>query len=124
MENIFKEASRLGLQFSTSRGLLNVTQLWDLSLTDLDALAVSLEEKAEKSGKKSFLVEKSQKDKLAKLQFDIVHEILTDKFSEKKALAEKKEIKEHNDKINALIAKKKDESLEGLSVAELEAQLK
>lgn len=124
MNNIFKEASRLGLTFSTSKGVLNVTQLWDLSLTDLDALAVSLEEKAEKSGKKSFLIEKSQKDKLAKLQFDIVHEILTDKLSEKKALAEKKEIKEHNDKINALIAKKKDESLEGLSVAELEAQLK
>ena len=89
MEN-FKLASQQKLRFQTNKGLLSVEQLWDLSLEDLDALAVSLETEHKESGKKSFLVKTSAKDKTAKLRFDVVLDVLNTKVeAEQAALAEK-----------------------------------
>jgi len=123
MEN-FKQATKEKLRVQTNRGLLSTEQLWDLSLDELDTLAVSLEAEHKESGKKSFLVKKSVKDKTAKLRFDVVLEILNAKSDEAQAATEAKEIKEHNEKIITLIAEKQDESLKGKSIKQLEAMLK
>lgn len=120
----FKEATKQKLRIQTNKGSLSVEQLWDLSLTDLDTLAVSLQEEHEKSGKKSFLTKTSAKDKTTKLRFDVVLEVLNTKSAEAEAIAEAKEIKDHNAKILNLIAEKQDESLKGKSVKQLEAMLK
>ena len=123
MEN-FKLASQQKLRFQTKKGLLSTEQLWDLSLEEMDALAVSLEAEHEQSGKKSFLVKKSVKDKTAKLRLDVVLDILTTKVEEEQARTEAKEIKEHNNKIIALIEEKKDESLKGKSIRQLQEMLR
>ncbi len=123
MEN-YKLATQQKLRFQTNRGLLSTEQLWDLSLEELDALAVSLETEHKESGKKSFLIKKSTKDKTTKLRFDVVLDVLTTKADEAQTLSEAKEVKEHNNKIIALIAEKQDESLKGKSVKQLEAMLK
>lgn len=120
----FKQATKQKLRIQTNRGLLSVEQLWDLSLEELDSLAVSLEEAYKESGKKSFLVKKSEKDKTTKLRFDVVLDVLNTKSEEAQALTEAKEIKEHNNKIIELIAEKQDESLKGKSIKQLEAMLK
>ncbi len=123
MEN-FKLATQQKLRFQTNKGSLSTEQLWDLSLEDLDALAVSLEAEHKESGKKSFLVTKSVKDKTTKLRFDIVLDVLNTKVEEAQAAAETQENKEHNKKIITLIAEKQDESLKGKTVKQLEAMLK
>lgn len=123
MEN-YKLASQQKLRFQTNKGSLSTEQLWDLPLNDLDALAVSLEAEHKESGKKSFLVTKSVKDKTAKLKFDIVLDVLTTKVEEAQALSDAAEIKSHNEKIIKLIAEKQDESLKGKSIKQLEALLK
>ncbi len=123
MEN-FKSASQQKLRFQTNRGSLSTEQLWDLPLTELDALAVSLESEHKQSGKKSFLTKTSEKDKTSKLRFDVVLEVLTTKVEEAQVLSEAKEIKEHNSKIISLIAEKQDESLKGKSISQLEKMLK
>lgn len=123
MEN-FKSATQQKLRFQTSKGLLSTEQLWDLSLTDLDTLAVSLESEYKDSGKKSFLVTKSAKDKTAKLKFDVVVDVLTTKVEEAQQATEKAENKAHNEKILNLIAEKKDDALSRKSVKELESMLK
>lgn len=123
MDN-FKLASQQKLRVTTTRGSLSVEQLWDLSLSELDTLAVSLEQDYNESGKKSFLVKRSVKDKKAKLGFDIVLDILQTKSDELNAATEAKEIKEHNTKILTLIAEKNDESLKGKSIKQLEGMLK
>lgn len=120
----FKEASRLGLRFQTNRGLLSTEQLWDLNLSELDELAVKLETEYKDSGKKSFLVKKSEKDKTTKLRFDIVVDILTTKVDQAEVVKNAKDVKEHNEKILSLIASKKDDELNNKSVAELEKMLK
>ena len=123
MEN-FKTATQKKLRFQTSKGLLSTEQLWDLSIEDLDTLAVSLEAEHKESGKKSFLVKSNLKDKTAKLKFDVVLDVLNTKVDEIEAAKEAAEIKEHNKKIINLIAEKQDESLKGKSIKQLEAMLK
>ena len=53
--NIFEQASRLKLTFSTNKGQLSVEHLWDLSLDSLDTLAkgVNRELKASEEEAKS-----------------------------------------------------------------------
>lgn len=120
----FKEASRQKLRFQTPVGLVTTEQLWDLPLQELDAMAVKLEEDYNKSGKKSFLVAKSKKDKQIKLALDIVIEVLEDKVQERDAAAQAASDKEHNQKILERIQQAKDKELDGLSVKELEKLLR
>jgi len=123
MEN-FKQATKQKLRFQTNKGVLSVEQLWDLSLTDLDILAVSLQEAYENSKGKSFLTKKSTKDATIKLQFDVCLDILQTKVEEAEAVKELAENKAHNQKILQLIAEKKDDELKGKSVKQLETMLK
>lgn len=122
MEN-FKLASQQKLRFQTNKGLLSVEQLWDLSLEDLDALAVSLETEHKESGKKSFLVKTSAKDKTAKLRFDVVLDVLNTKVEAEQAALAERERKAKNEKIIGIIADKQDESLKGKSIEQLRAML-
>ena len=103
---------------------MSTEQLWDLSLEELDALAVSLEAKVEESGRKSFLVKTSEKSRIAKLRFDVALDVLNTKVEEAQDAATALENKRHNEKIITLIAEKQDESLKGKSVEELEKMLK
>lgn len=121
---MWKEAIRLKMRFSTSRGPLTIEQLWDLSLEELDALAVELKKQYDESGAKSYLKKKSSKDKQVKLAFDIVLDILETKVEDAENDKNALETKEHNQKIMSLIAKKKDEKLESLDIDELEEMLK
>ena len=113
---MYKEASKQKLRFSTNKGLLSTEQLWDLSLTELDNLAVALESDYKESGKKSFLVKKSAKDKTAKLKLDIAVDILTTKVEENETAKNARQIKEHNEKIMSLIADKEEDSLKSKSI--------
>lgn len=123
MEN-FKEGSRKKLRFKTTIGLLSIEQLWDLSLEQLDVLAVSLENYVNETPKKSFLTKTSNEDKLAKLKFDIVLDVLNTRIKERDEYLEQKANKEQNEKILSLISEKQDESLKGKSIEELKAMLK
>lgn len=120
----FKQAVKQKLRVQTNKGLLSVEQLNDLSITDLDTLAVGLEEAYNNSKGKSFLSKKTTKDKDIKLAFDIVLELLEDKVSEQEMIREKAETKEHNQKILKMIEDKKDEELAGKSIKQLTAMLK
>lgn len=121
---MYKEASKQKLRFTTTKGNLSVEQLWELSLDELNGLALGLEETYKDSGKKSFLTTRSVKDKTAKLRFDIVLDVLNTKVDEANAAKEAKDIKAHNEKILELIQGKEDEALKGKSVRELKAMLK
>lgn len=123
MDNMYKEASRKQVRFQTTRGPLSVEQLWGVPTAELDVLVVSLDEAYNNSKGKSFLSERTTKDEGLKLQFDIAHDILIIKAAEEKAIKEAAKKKEHNQKIHALIAEKKEGALKDMSVEELEELL-
>lgn len=122
--DFFKQASKLKLRFATKSGLLATEQLWDLKLTDLDALAVELTEEYEKSGKKSYLTVRSVKDKTTKLKLDIVLDIMATKQEEEEVAAQKLEDKKHNDKIFAALEKSEQNELAGKTPAQLKKMLR
>lgn len=121
---IYKQAIMQDIKIQTNKGLLIPQQLFTLGINELDSLAISLQEEYEKSGKKSFLIKRSVKDKIAKLKFDLVLDILQTKQEEHEIAKQKAEDKAHNEKIISLISEKQDESLKGKSIKELEKMLK
>lgn len=121
---MFQKASRLKLRFQTSKGFLTVEDLWDLSLQNLNNLAKSLKRELKAELEEDFLEEKTEADTITKLKFDIVLEILSIKKEEAKSASEAVAIKQHNQKILGLIAKKQEADLENLSVEELEKLIK
>lgn len=123
MEN-FKIATKLKLRFQTNKGLLSTEQLWELSLDELDELAVSLDAEFKHSAKKSFLYKKSDKDKIAKIKFDVVLDVLNTLKEEEENALNALENKKHNEKINGIISEKMEDSLKNKSVDELKAMLK
>lgn len=121
--NNFEKATRLRLRFETSRGNLNVEDLWRLPLVELDKLAIALNKQLKESSKESFIKAKSKDNKLLELRFDIVKHIIETLLSEdeeKKKAADKRAKREQ---LLELIAKKKNQELEGKSLEELEAEL-
>ena len=110
--NNFEKATRLRLRFETSRGNLNVEDLWRLPLVELDKLAIALNKQLKESSEESFIKAKSKDNKLLELRFDIVKHIIETLLSEdeeKKKAADKRAKREQ---LLDLIAKKKNQELE------------
>jgi hypothetical protein len=122
----YKHASLLKLRFSTNRGILSVEQLWDLSASDLSNAVKAVKKVLKKNDddELSFLEDTKVVDVENQLRFDILKDVYLSKKKEAEELRNAAEIKQHNQKILTLIAEKKDDSLKGMSVEELEKQLR
>ena len=123
----YKQASRLGLRFQTSKGLLSVEQLWQLGVTDLSNAIKAVKKilKVTDDDDLSFLIDsKGVVDVENQLRFDILKDIYVTRKEDNAAIRDQALIKEHNQKILELIAEKKEGDLKGLSVEELEKLLK
>jgi len=123
----FKQASQLKLRFNTDKGLLSVEQLWDLSQNQLSNLIRSIKKvlkETDNDDELSFLTGEVKVDEENQLRFDIAKDIYMTKKKAQEEIRDASAIKEHNQKILALIAEKQEEGLKGKSVEELEALLK
>lgn len=120
---MYKEALRLKLRFSTDVGTLTTEQLWGLTLSQLDKVAVELEENSTKNVRKSFISDVSEEDKIENLKFEIVLDILKTKLDVQRAQRDAIEAKAHNEKILNILSERKDRDLNKLSDEELEKML-
>lgn len=119
---MYKQAAQLGLRFTTSVGSLSTEQLFQLNQTQL-ANAVRNQKKVLKKtddDELSFLDTSSKVDVMEQLRFDILKDVYLTKKEEAKAISDARETKEHNAKIDALIANKQEQNLANLSIDELE----
>ncbi len=116
---MFEKASRMKLRFQSSRGVLSVEDLWDLSLEQLNTLAKGLKKQLQNAAEEDFLEVQSSEDLIVQLEFDIVLYILNTKKNEKKAREEAVAKKNEKKKLLDILNRKKDESLETLSEEEL-----
>jgi len=116
---MFEQASRLRLRFTTPVGLVSVEDLWDLKLTTLDTVAVTLH-KALSDSNLSFISE-NKVDPTLKLKFDIVKHVIETRIKERE---HEKEIFEKNAKKQQLLeilSRKQNAELESKSPEELKA---
>jgi hypothetical protein len=123
---MYKQASKLKLRFQTNVGSLSVEQLWDLPQSGLSNAIKAVKKVLKKNDddELSFLEDTKIVDIENQLRFDILKDIYLSKKEEAEKLRTAAQDKEHNQKILTLIAEKKDDSLKGLSVEELEKLLK
>lgn len=120
---MYKQAAKLGLRFQTENGPITVEKLMKCSTAFISNLIVGLKSQMNEStgdDDLSFLEEGAkQVDPVLELQFNIAKDIYLDKKNEAAARLDEKARKEHNARIDELIAKKQDEVLEGKSIEEL-----
>ena len=120
---MYKKALRTKLRFSTSRGKLTTEDLFDLSLTDLNNLAIALDKKLSETPRKSFISDIAPDTQEDELRFNIVKDVITLKLAERNAAQNAKVKAAEKAQLLEILHRKKNEALENLSVAEIEAKL-
>lgn len=121
---MYKEAARKKLLFHTSKGLLNIYQIWDLKLPEIVKILKALKDRLEMftSSKLDFLEESetvTEEQKELELAFTILKDVYLTKKEEQENHLNSLEIKKHNAKIDEYILKKREAKMEELSEEEL-----
>lgn len=120
---MYKEALQKKLRFKTNKGMITTEDLFDLSLQNLNTLAIMLDKKISEAPKKSFIEELSAEENDDELRFSIVKDVINIKLKARKDNIDKAQINARNKRIAELIAKKEDEALENKSIEELRAMI-
>ena len=124
---MYKKASQLKLRIATSRGMLSVEQLWDLSKDEIGKLATDVHrtiKEAEAADDLGFLRLPQQKEQtVEELTFAILKDIYLTKQGEEDKAHRRAKARENNRRILEHIARKQDEELAGKSIDELQAML-
>ena len=119
---LFINATRNNYQFPF-RGMINVIDLWDLSLTNLDLVFKTLNAEAKKSEEESLLNTKSKEDEEISNKIEIVKYIDSVKLDEKKKREDAKKNAEMRQRLLEIKAKRQDAALENMSDEELDKAL-
>lgn len=119
---LFINATRNNYQFPF-RGMINVIDLWDLSLTNLDSVFKTLNAEAKKSEEESLLNTKSKEDEEISNKIEIVKYIVSVKLDEKKKRENAKKNAEMRQRLLEIKAKRQDAALENMSDEDLDKAL-
>lgn len=119
---LFINATRNNYQFPF-RGMINVIDLWDLSLTNLDSVFKTLNVEAKKSEEESLLNTKSKEDEEISNKIEIVKYIVSVKLDEKKKREDAKKNAEMRQRLLEIKAKRQDAALENMSDEDLDKAL-
>lgn len=119
---LFINATRNNYQFPF-RGMINVIDLWDLSLTNLDSVFKTLNAEVKKSEEESLLNTKSKEDEEISNKIEIVKYIVSVKLDEKKKREDAKKNAEMRQRLLEIKAKRQDAALENMSDEELDKAL-
>lgn len=123
-QNNWKYAARNKLTFATNKGTLMASDLFDLKVEDLDKIFSSLKKQEETSNTFTLLDTKKKENTDLEVKIALVKEVFDDKMKAKEAAEKAAETKAYKQRLSEIIAKKKDQELEGKSIEELEAMLK
>lgn len=119
---LFINATRVNYQFPF-RGMINVIDLWDLSLTNLDSVFKTLNAEVKKSEEESLLNTKSKEDEEISNKIEIVKYIVSVKLDEKKKREDAKKNAEMRQRLLEIKAKRQDAALENMSDEDLDKAL-
>ena len=120
---MFEEAVRKKFRFTTTKGQMCVEDLWDLSLTNLNTLAKSLNKSIKEREEEDFLAVAPAGNLEEKKKFDIVLHVLKTKQQENEDRKNAQARREEKQKLMEILSSKKDEGLQNLSVEELQQRI-
>lgn len=105
------------------KGMLSAEDLYDLKIEELNTIYQNLRRQEKEQCEDSLLTEKTSEDVKLKAMIDFVVSVVEEKRSDAEARLKAKETKAEKQKIMKLIAEKKDEALNGLSIEDLQKLL-
>lgn len=120
---MYKEALQKKLRFKTNKGMITTEDLFDLSLQNLNTLAIMLDKKISEAPKKSFIEELPAEENDDELCFNIVKDVINIKLKARKDNIDKAQADAQKNRILEILAKRNDEELEKKSTEELRAML-
>ena len=124
---MYKQAARQKLRFDTPKGSLSVEHLFDLSIADLTATIKKVNEAVKKEetvdNDLAFLENDNVVESQNVLRFKILKDVYMTRKEERDAAKSDADKKRQRQRIAEVIAKKKDEALENMSVEELEKMM-
>lgn len=120
---MYKEALQKKLRFKTNKGMITTEDLFDLSLQNLNTLAIMLDKKISEAPKKSFIEELPAEENDDELRFSIVKDVINIKLKARKDNIDKAQADAQKKRILEILAKRSDEELEKKSTEELRAML-
>lgn len=120
---MYKEALQKKLRFKTNKGMITTEDLFDLSLQNLNTLAIMLDKKISEAPKKSFIEELPVEENDDELRFSIVKDVINIKLKARKDNIDKAQADAQKKRILEILAKRNDEELEKKSTEELRAML-
>ena len=120
---MYKEALQKKLRFKTNKGMITTEDLFDLSLQNLNTLAIMLDKKISEAPKKSFIEELPAEENDDELRFSIVKDVINIKLKARKDNIDKTQADAQKKRILEILAKRNDEELEKKSTEELRAML-
>lgn len=122
--NIFERAARAKLRFLTSKGNLSTEQLFDLSLTELDTVARSVNKAIKSEGEESFIEENQSKTQVIDtLRLEILKSVIKSKQSAIAAAETRAANATRRRRLEEALANKEDASLLEMSADEIKAEL-
>ncbi len=121
--SLFERAAKCKLRFQSTKGLLCVEDLYDLSLTSLDNIAKSVNKQIKAESEESFIETKSKASSELELSLDILKTVIADKIATQAANKKRAETLSKKAQIEDILLRKKVQHLEELPVEELEAML-
>lgn len=119
---MFETATRNKFRFPF-KGQISVEDLWDLSLENLDAVFKTLNAQVKQASEESLLDEKDREVEIVEQKIAIVKYIVGVKQAEIAKRRDAAKVREQKEKLMALIAKKEDEALDGLTAEQLKQML-
>lgn len=129
---LFEQASRAQLRFTSPKGALTVEDLWLLPLTsatgkaNLDTICIGLSKAVKEARDAVSFVNPSTSDTSNAenmLAFNVVKHIIDVRQAENKAASEAQTRRDTKQKLLEIIAKKQDSELEGKTLDELKAMV-
>lgn len=121
-EKMFEIATRNKIRFPY-KGMITVEDLWDLPLTELDAVFKKLNTQMKKSQEESLLDVKSKEDETIELQISIIKYIVNVKKNEQISRVAAREKSEKKQMILKIMEERKAKEIENMSTEELRKML-
>ncbi len=121
-KEMFEQATRLKLRFSSVRGLIGVEDLWDLSLTNLDSIAVDLHKMLQDTSV-SFVRPVTTENTRLQLAFDVVKHVIDTKIVERDTTLVAHERAKKKQQLLEILSRKQNAELEGKTPEELSAMI-
>lgn len=122
-DNLFVQATRKALRFKISfpnkSGMVSTEDLWNLSLEELDVVAVELYSQLQNCPKVTFLKKPVKSDVVAQLKFDVVKYVIEVKSVEREQAEKAAELRKEKRELEELINKAEREQKASLPLDEL-----